>query len=464
MNALTLKKEFFQSSDVDQFDVFDITINNSMMREAVEWATTKTSYAKNGVFVNAHSINMTRKFSTLKDTINSADKVFADGTGIRMAAKRVGEVLLDNVNGTDMLPKLCARAASKGLSIFLLGAEPGVADAMADNLNRRFPTLRIAGTQHGYFNKEGEENALVVDRINASNADIVLVGFGSPIQEAWLENNRNALRVSTVLAVGGLFDFYSGRIPRAPVWMRNAGIEWVWRLLQEPKSKFERYVIGNPLFLWEMFKLRRDNTGGISSGKGLSLLLQRMGAAFILLSLSPVFLSLITAVRLTSQGPVFYHQIRVGKYGKRFKFYKFRSMYLSTDPKYREPEAGDNDRDGICKKFFNDPRITPVGRFIRKYSLDELPQLWHVLTGDMALVGPRPALVEEVEAYQHDMVRRFDVTPGLTGLWQVSGRADTTFEEQISLDLDYVNKRSWWSDIEIIFKTVPAVLLAKGAY
>jgi len=123
-----------------------------------------------------------------------------------------------------------------------------------------------------------------------------------------------------------------------------------------------------------------------------------------------------------------------------------------------------SDRDGVCNKFFNDPRVTRMGKFIRKYSIDELPQLINVVKGDMLLIGPRPALLIETDQYSMKARKRLATTPGLTGLWQVSGRANTTFEEQIELDLRYVSEKSWVCDMKILLATVPVVLFGKGAY
>lgn len=197
---------------------------------------------------------------------------------------------------------------------------------------------------------------------------------------------------------------------------------------------------------------------------GLPVTLQKLAASIGLLLLAPVFLLVAIAIKLESPGPVIFTQIRVGHCARRFRFFKFRSMYLPSDHRYVEPDQIVSTREGICSKYFDDPRITKVGKFIRKYSIDELPQLINVLTGDMSLVGPRPALVKEVDQYALTMFCRFRSLPGLTGLWQVSGRADTSFDEQIQLDLEYVKQQSIWMDIKILLSTVPAVLAARGAY
>lgn len=194
------------------------------------------------------------------------------------------------------------------------------------------------------------------------------------------------------------------------------------------------------------------------------LWLQRSLATLGLLAISPLLLITALAIRLESPGAVIYTQIRVGANGRRFRIYKFRSMRCPNDPKYPPAEALKSDREGICQKMYRDPRITRVGAVIRKLSIDELPQLFNVVLGDMALIGPRPALEREVAQYQMRAMERLDAMPGLTGLWQVSGRADTTFEEQIDLDLRYVRGQSVWLDLKILLLTVPAVVLGKGAY
>jgi exopolysaccharide production protein ExoY len=177
----------------------------------------------------------------------------------------------------------------------------------------------------------------------------------------------------------------------------------------------------------------------------------------------PLFLAIALAVKLTSPGPIFFVQRRVGRGGRRFAMVKFRSMYLDAE-KRRSEIIAKSDRSGICIKLKRDPRITPVGRVLRRWSLDELPQIFNVLTGDMSIVGPRPALEEEVAAYPPHAHRRHDVAPGITGLWQVSGRADIGFNEMIQLDLEYLRRSSIQFDALILFRTVGVVLTGKGAY
>lgn len=202
----------------------------------------------------------------------------------------------------------------------------------------------------------------------------------------------------------------------------------------------------------------------VSQHKGIPMWVQQSLTFIGLILISPVILIVAALIKLESQGPVFFTQTRVGENGRHFKCYKMRSMYLKTDPKYREPNPSDSDREGVCKKYFNDPRITVVGRFIRKFSIDELPQLFNVLLGDMALIGPRPHLTEEYKKYDQAILPRLHCRPGITGLWQVNGRADTDFEEQLNLDKTYIEQQSVLLDIKILLLTIPAVILAKGAY
>ena len=182
-----------------------------------------------------------------------------------------------------------------------------------------------------------------------------------------------------------------------------------------------------------------------------------------ILVLSPVLLVIALAVR-SDGGPAFYSQVRVGKNGKTFRIYKFRSMCINADsPEMLAKLKAFNEMDGPAFKMKNDPRITKVGRFIRRTSLDELPQLFNIFLGDMSIVGPRPPLVSEVEQYTEYQRQRLLVKQGLTCYWQCSGRNNINFDEWVELDLKYIRERSLWTDIKIIFKTIPAVLSGDGA-
>lgn len=184
---------------------------------------------------------------------------------------------------------------------------------------------------------------------------------------------------------------------------------------------------------------------------------------FGLAAIWPLLALITIAISTTSRGPVLFAQTRIGLNGRPFKMYKFRSMCQDAEL-VRDSLAAQSDRDGICLKLKNDPRVTTVGKFIRRWSMDELPQLLNVLKGDMSLVGPRPALPEEVRQYPSAAHDRHRVKPGITGLWQVSGRADLGFAAMIRLDLEYIRTCSIKTDVKILMRTVSAVLNGHGAY
>jgi len=177
----------------------------------------------------------------------------------------------------------------------------------------------------------------------------------------------------------------------------------------------------------------------------------------------PVIALAAVAIKLDSRGPVFHRAVRVGRGGRKFTFLKLRSMQVGAE-ELRGLLLHLNQAQGPAFKLHNDPRVTRVGRWLRKLSLDELPQLLHVLQGHMSLVGPRPPFPEEVERYEPWMLRRLSVRPGLTCLWQIRGRSDLNFEEWMRLDIEYVDRLSFWLDLRILALTVPAVISARGAY
>ena len=196
----------------------------------------------------------------------------------------------------------------------------------------------------------------------------------------------------------------------------------------------------------------------------LKRLIDIIGALVALVILSPVLGVTALAVACTSPGPVFFRQERVGHLGKRFSFIKFRSMYIDAEERRAEYEALNEHSSGPIFKIRNDPRMTPVGRIIRKLSLDELPQFFHVLSGTMSLVGPRPPLPAEVAKYRPHEYARLLAKPGLTCIWQVSGRSDLDFDTWVEMDIDYISQWSLWLDLKLLVKTVPAVLSGRGAY
>lgn len=205
---------------------------------------------------------------------------------------------------------------------------------------------------------------------------------------------------------------------------------------------------------------RPQYKGAVRLWKCLS---DKAGAAVLLVVLSPVLLAVAAAIKLDSRGPIFYRAVRVGYHNEPFRMWKFRSMVVDADAR-RAALAGSDDGNGILFKMKDDPRVTHVGKWIRRFSLDEIPQLLNVLAGDMSIVGPRPPLTEEVATYDGRVSRRMLVRPGMTGLWQVSGRSDLTWEESVRLDLYYVENWSLMQDLVILWRTARAVLSKNGAY
>lgn len=188
------------------------------------------------------------------------------------------------------------------------------------------------------------------------------------------------------------------------------------------------------------------------------------GALIALMLFSPILIVTGLAIAVTSPGGVLHRQTRIGYLGQEFQFLKFRSMYIDAEERRAELENLNHHNSGPIFKIRHDPRITPVGRIIRKLSIDELPQLFHVVTGKMSLVGPRPPLPSEVTTYQPSQLRRLLVKPGLTCIWQVSGRSDLDFDTWVKMDVSYIENWSLWLDLKLLAKTIPAVLTGRGAY
>jgi lipopolysaccharide/colanic/teichoic acid biosynthesis glycosyltransferase len=186
-------------------------------------------------------------------------------------------------------------------------------------------------------------------------------------------------------------------------------------------------------------------------------------SALALLFCAPLFLLIAAAIKLEDRGPLLFIQTRVGRQGREFRMFKFRSMCIDAEARLQELLAKNEHREGITFKLTHDPRITRVGRVLRKLSFDELPQFYNVLTGDMTLVGPRPPVPREVEKYSLGDRRRLEAKPGITCFWQISGRSQIDFSGQVELDVKYIENQSFWLDCQILAKTLPAVISAKGA-
>jgi exopolysaccharide biosynthesis polyprenyl glycosylphosphotransferase len=198
-------------------------------------------------------------------------------------------------------------------------------------------------------------------------------------------------------------------------------------------------------------------------GAALKRAFDIFASGLALIALAPLFAIIAILVKIEDGGPIFFRQIRVGRFGREFKMYKVRSMCLDAEQRLKELVEKNHHKEGVTFKLKDDPRITRVGKWLRKFSLDELPQLYNVFIGNMSLVGPRPPLPREVSKYSLAHRRRLAVKPGITCIWQISGRAEIDFSGQVQLDVDYIESQGFWVDVKILAKTVPAVLSGKGA-
>lgn len=665
-------------------------------------------------YLNADCLNKCWSDRSYRETIAASDLVYADGMGVVWASRLFGHPLPERLNANDLLPDFCRRAEKQGHRIYLLGGEDGIAERAAEDLKSQYPNLQIVGCQNGYFSEEEEPE--VIDRIRAAKPDILIVGMGAPKQELWIRRNLNALGTPVAWGVGGLLDYSAKGIQRAPVWMRQVGMEWLWRLCLEPKRLWKRYLLGNVLFTFRVGSLmildalmasiawiaawfavhnlrahvypwfdffpnswqeplnpltnylyalpvvavlwivicaaldlyRRQYMRGaldelaaivkmaalflitsmavafllkgldlgravlilsaiiaflllatsrllwsrlerslfqegigrvralvVGAGENVQRVIERLNrhpqgkydivgvlddqktvgdlthgqavlgrvdelpqwaatlgvdevfiadqgmekrdllnlvvscgersnvrqyniltdmlgmitdrasfdsdddlpfkslrsreltpfeqfckrgvdiaiASTLLFAALPFFPIFCLLIRLRSPGPAIFKHQRIGKDGKSFTMYKFRTMYREVN-EYREAP--------ISK---DDPRVLPgIGRFLRRTSLDELPQLWNVFRGEMSMVGPRPEMPFLVQAYEPWQRRRLSVLPGITGLWQISGRKDLPLHSNLEYDFYYIQNQSLLFDLIILIKTVPVVLFGKGAY
>jgi len=472
---------------LDRLNLMGVRFMNTTMEDAVELIKTKVQSRKksNMYFINADTLNKAYNKSSLRRVLNKTPFVFPDGSGIKMACNVRNMPLKQNVNGTDMFPFICHMAQKEGMKIFLYGAKDGVAKQMESRVLKEFPNLQIVGAVNGYDLHDNE----VVNMINYSEADIVFVAKGAPLQEEWIDIHSEYITAPVVVGVGGLFDFYSGNTLRAPIWMREIGLEWIYRLMQEPKRMWKRYIVGNPLFLIRTYlwnnKQKQERMKKyyetVAPKRRLSFLpdiscvshrFYPIGKRVIdicvtsaaTLLLAPLMIAVAIFIRAESKGAILFSQKRVGRDGKLFSMYKFRSMVQNAEALKRELSDTNESKDGVIFKMKDDPRITKVGKFIRKWSIDELPQLFNVLKGEMSLVGPRPPLPSEVKEYTGDDLKRLHILPGITCYWQISGRSEIPFKQQVVLDKEYIRTCCLWTDTKILFGTVSAVLAKKGAY
>ncbi len=688
-----------QKSKVLGIEVDSLTTEEFLQRLEEFIASGKPHHV---AYLNADCVNKCWSNVAYREAVSNADLVYADGMGVVWASRVFDRPLPERVNAGDLLPQLCELASEKQYKIYLLGGEDGIAQKSAERLSSEYPQLQIVGYHHGFFDEDQEKE--IIDDIRSAQPDILLVGTGAPLQELWIRERLEELNVPVAWGVGGLFDYCAEKFSRAPSWMREAGFEWLYRLLLEPRRLWRRYILGNIIFTFRVSSLvvldsimasaawlgaywtrkhldayfwkninpvepylytlplivvtwvvicasldlyRRHMTPTpleelasivkmvflflISSmavaflvkeqDPGRSVLIMMAVYAFVLLTISrllwnkiessmletgigrvtalvvgagalgqrvvsalsrhphrkysvlgflddqqtpgetvgattvlgttntlpelaetfapdevffadpgmtkrdllnlvvacsekgsvgqfsvvtdmfgviadqagpsdlnglpikvlrstglsraqqlgkrcmdlslALFLGILTLpfiplisilIRISSPGPAIFRQRRIGKNGEAFTMYKFRTMHAEVD-EYAEAPIDPND-----------PRILPIGRWLRRTSLDELPQLWNVIRGEMSMVGPRPEMPFIVQNYEAWQRQRLTVKPGITGLWQILGRKDLPLHANLEYDFYYIQNQSLLFDLTILLKTVPVVIFGKGAY
>jgi N-acetylglucosaminyldiphosphoundecaprenol N-acetyl-beta-D-mannosaminyltransferase len=261
---------FFRGSGAEakeELKLLGVRLDNPTMHEASQRIVNLAEAGKPGqvCFVNADCFNIAASDTLYRRTLAAADMVLADGIGVRLAASAFGQKIRENINGTDMLPYLCETLQSSGKSIYLLGGKQGVAEDVVAWMRDRYPALRVAGLQHGYFSSSEEPG--VLEAVRRARPAVLLVAFGAPKQENWIAAHKRELGPTVAIGVGGLLDFYSGRVARAPVWMRELGLEWMFRFLQEPGRMWRRYFVGNAMFLLRVARERMFGTALALDGR-----------------------------------------------------------------------------------------------------------------------------------------------------------------------------------------------------
>src|SRR4051812_44275571 len=214
-------------------------------------------------YVNAHVLNQSSSDPTLRAALQRADLVYCDGYGVRLAAKAIGLEVPHRMTGADWIWGVAALCEAGGRSLYLLGSNPGASQEAAAALKRWYPSLDVRGTHHGYFEIGTPHSERVIEHIAEHKPDVLLVGMGTPLQEQWVDHYYERLDAHVVWTVGALFDYVSGRVPRAPHWMADHGLEWIFRLVLEPRRMWRRYLLGNPVFLWRVWNARGDNRAGL---------------------------------------------------------------------------------------------------------------------------------------------------------------------------------------------------------
>jgi N-acetylglucosaminyldiphosphoundecaprenol N-acetyl-beta-D-mannosaminyltransferase len=434
-----------------------------------------------------------------RQVVNGADLVTPGGMPIVWMLRRLGLRGQPRVYGPELTLRVCEAAARQGVPVGFYGGTTTALPRLVTRLEARYPGLKVAYAWSPPFRPPtAEEEASTVENIRRSGCRILFVGLGCPKQERWMARHCGALP-TVMVGVGAAFDFISGVKAQAPPWLQRWGLEWLFRLITEPGRLWFRYLYHNPRFVAlaarQLATARAPGPSRAQEGastteraalegagcgtadvQGLERCLrQKRGqllakraldacaASLLLLLMAPTLLILSLLVRLTSPGPAIFRQRRLGYRDTTFTLYKLRSMRSEPDPALAAAQQTAAAH-GILVKGEKDPRVTWIGRILRSTSLDEVPQLFNVLRGDMSLVGPRPLMPFMLDPYPEFRKARALVRPGITGLWQVNERHNNTSAlSMMPYDLKYIRSFSLGLDGCILFRTPFVVGSGNGA-
>jgi len=466
----------------------------------VRWAQRGESRTVIEVPVNA--VMESYDHPDFQKVINRADLVTPGGMPIVWTLRLLGVKGQPRVYGPELTLHVCAAAARLRIPVGFYGGSEQALALMQKRLVEQYPGLTIVYACSPPFRLlSPAEEEKVAAEIRQSGCRILFVGLGCPKQERWMERHRDILP-AVMLGVGAAFDFISGQKRQAFPWMQAMGLEWLFRWATEPRRLFFRYAYHNPRFVvLTAVQLLRQRVFGISQpghpapgvAEGVSetassapealdvktlaealrqkrrqLILKRLfdfGAASLgLLLLAPALLLIALLIRCGSPGPIIFRQARVGRHGKPFVMFKFRTMRAQVGSAEAQAQAAAASA-GILVKGKDDARVTSIGRFLRSTSLDELPQLFNVLKGDMSFVGPRPLLAFMLAGHPEFAAARALVRPGITGLWQIHERENNTSARvMMPYDLEYISQFNLRSDFAILIRTPFVVVGGHGAF
>ena len=457
-------------------------INESEFRQYLQLSLKQNQGNQSVSFIDAAGLSLANKHTDLKLAFSSNDLLIPRGRGINVSIKLIDRGQATSTNSASLYRELLLTLESSEEPVLLFTDNKKIARKAEHEIEKLYPNLNlkmvICDTQHEesyrwYIDKiealkpiavlfalDTQRQQSVLNKIKSKTNTPLLVGLGYPFFDAVFEIsegfNFSRLRHSILLSpirflktLPGVLNQIIRTKDKESSRINTILTEWGW------STRLKRITIRTKSSTW-VLRCKMQSV--------LKRVIDLMGAGIGLLFLLPLLIPVAIGIKLTSPGPLFYSQTRVGLLGKTFRMWKFRSMYIDADARKAALMAQNESSDGVIFKMKKDPRITPIGRVIRRLSIDELPQLYNVLIGEMSLVGPRPALESEVAEYPVLARARLEVLPGLTGLWQISGRSDLPFDKQVLLDTTYVNQQSITNDIKLIAKTVPAVVSGKGAY